>query len=86
VEFSYLVQGVRASFKEMRPVIRDGTFVPQFPEAKIPGGLAERQKRILIETGMYRPDGTVNMETARRLGWDKMWEKRSTPATEAAAE
>ena len=83
VEFSYLVQGVRASFKDLQPVIRDGTFVPQYPEAKIPGGLAERQKRILIETGMYRPDGTVNMETARRLGWDKMWEKRGSTAPEA---
>jgi hypothetical protein len=26
--------------------------------------------------GTYNPDGTVNMETARRLGWDKEWEKR----------
>ena len=86
VEFSYLVQGVRASFKEMQPVIRDGTFVPQFSEAKMPAGLAERQKRILIQTGMYNVDGTVNMETARRLGWDKMWEKRSAPAPEAPTE
>jgi hypothetical protein len=86
VEFSYLVQGVRASFRDMQPVIQDGTFVPQFPEAKIPGGLAERQKRILIETGMYRPDGTVNMETARRLGWDRMWEKKSSPARDVPVE
>ena len=86
VEFSYLVQGVRASFKEMQPVIRDGTFVPQFPEARMPEGLAQRQKQILIDTGMYKADGTVNMETARRLGWDKMWEKKSAPALEAATE
>ena len=86
VEFSYLVQGVRASFQEMQPVIRDGTFVPQSAEAKIPAALAARQKQILIDTGMYEPDGTVNLETARRLGWDRMWEKRSAPAPEAATE
>ena len=86
VEFSYLVQGVRASFKDLQPVIQDRTFVPQFPEAKIPGGLAERQRRILIESGMYRPDGTVNMETARSLGWDKMWEKKGSPVPEAPVE
>jgi hypothetical protein len=86
LEFSYLVQGVRASFKEMQPVIRDGTFVPQYPEAKMPPGLAERQKRVLIENGTYKADGTINLETARRLGWDRMWEKRSSPAPEAPVE
>jgi hypothetical protein len=86
VEFSYLVQGVRASFKEMRPVIRDGTFVPQFPEARMPEGLAERQKRVLVENGTYKADGTINMETARRLGWDRMWKKRSASSPEPPAE
>ena len=86
LEFSYLVQGVRASFKEMQPVIRDGTFVPESAEAKLPAALAERQKRILIENGTYNADGTVNAETARRLGWDRMWEKRSQRETPAVAD
>jgi hypothetical protein len=34
----------------------------------------------LIQNGTYNADGTVNMETARRLGWDKVWEERSRPA------
>jgi hypothetical protein len=38
--------------------------------------LTEGQKEMLISNGTYQPDGTVNMETARRLGWDKEWEKR----------
>ena len=80
LEFSYLVQGVRASFKEMQPVIRDGTFVPQSADEKMPAALAERQKRVLIENGTYKADGTVNIDTARRLGWDKMWAKRSQRA------
>jgi hypothetical protein len=80
VEFSYLVQGVRASFKDAQPVIRDGTFLPQSADARMPGALAERQKRVLIQNGVYKEDGAVNMETARRLGWDRMWEK-TAPAT-----
>jgi hypothetical protein len=77
VEFSYLVQGVRASFKDVRPVIRDGTFVPQSAEERLPEALAARQKRLLISNGTYNPDGTINMATARRLGWDQMWARRS---------
>jgi len=42
--------------------------------------MTEGQKEMLISNGTYRPDGTVNMETARRLGWDKEWEKRGRPA------
>jgi hypothetical protein len=34
---------------------------------------------VLIQNGTYKPDGTVNMETARRLGWDKEWEERERP-------
>ena len=77
LEFSYFVQGVRASFKDVQPVIRDGTFVPQSADAKLPSSLAERQRRVLIENGVYNADGTVNRETARRLGWDRMWERRN---------
>ena len=86
LEFSYLVQGVRASFKEMQPVIRDGTFVPESADAKIPPALAERQKQVLIENGTYKADGTVNAETARRLGWDRMWEKKRGGRGEPASE
>ena len=81
VEFSYLVQGVRASFKDVQPVIRDGTFLPQSADARMPSALAERQKRVLIQNGVYKEDGTANMETARRLGLDQMWEK-GAPATQ----
>jgi hypothetical protein len=38
------------------------------------------QRRGLIATGIYNEDGTVNMETARRLGWDRIWEERSRPS------
>jgi hypothetical protein len=86
LEFSYLVQGVRASFNDIEPVIRDGTFVPQSREARMPPSLAERQRRILVENGAYKQDGSVNLETARRLGWDRMWEKRDAPPRESKPE
>jgi hypothetical protein len=78
VEFSYLVQGVRASFKDLSPY-RRGVFVPRTADAKIPAWLSPAQKRLLIQNGTYGEDGVANMETARRLGWDKIWEQRSRP-------
>lgn len=81
VEFSYLVQGVRSAFKDSRAPIRtSGLFAPESPHAKLPQGLAEEHKRRLIQNGTYNADGTANMETAHRLGWDKVWEKRNPPA------
>ena len=79
VEFSYLVQGVRATYKDTVPVQRTDVFMPRSAGSKLPLGLSPAQKRLLIQNGTYREDGTVNMETARRLGWDKVWEERSRP-------
>ena len=80
VEFSYLVQGVRATYKDTVPVQRTDAFMPRSATAKLPLGLSPAQKRLLIQNGTYSEDGTVNMETARRLGWDKIWEEHSRPA------
>jgi hypothetical protein len=85
VEFSYLVQGVRANFRNTQPIVSNREFIPESPEQRIPGWLSERQKQALISNGTYRADGTVNMETARRLGWDKEWERRR-PAPQPTAE
>jgi hypothetical protein len=43
----------------------------------MPAYLTDGQKQMLISNGTYREDGTVNMETARRLGWDEVWKARS---------
>ena len=51
--------------------------MPETPEATMPAYLTEVQKEMLISNGTYKADGTVNMETARALGWTKVWEKRS---------
>jgi hypothetical protein len=76
VEFSYLVQGVRATFKDVGPWRGAGEFMPRSADARIPGWLNPAQRRLLIQNGTYREDGTVNMETARRLGWDRAWAAR----------
>jgi hypothetical protein len=80
VEFSYLVQGVRKTYADVGPAIGDGTeFVPKSPDATIPAHLSAEQKRRLVQNGTYREDGTVNPETARRLGWDRAWAERQRP-------
>jgi hypothetical protein len=83
LEFSYLVQGVRASHADFRPIGEAGTrYVPR-SEARLREGVRPEIRRRLIANGSYNPDGTVNMETARRLGWDRIWAERETaPAPE----
>lgn len=82
VEFSYLVQGVRKTQVDAAAPIGEGTeFMPRTPDATLPAYLSAEQKRRLIQNGTYREDGTVNMETARRLGWDRVWAERERPVT-----
>ena len=80
VEFFYTVNGVRSTHKNLDPIATGYEFVPRKAGAKIPAHLTEGQKQLLIQNGTYNPDGTINMETAKRLGWDRKW------ADEAAGE
>jgi hypothetical protein len=80
VEFFYTVNGVRKTHKNLTPIGPGREYMPETPDAKMPLYLTEGQKEMLISNGTYQPDGTVNMETARRLGWDKEWERRGVPA------
>jgi hypothetical protein len=79
VEFFYTVNGVRETFKDLKPIRRGGEFMPAKAESTMPAYLSEGQKRLLIRNGTYGPDGTVNMETAQHLGWDRIWEARLRP-------
>ena len=80
VEFSFLVQGVRATFQHTQPIFEDGMFRPAMAETTMPPWLSTEQKRRLVANGTYHADGTVNMETARQLGWDRVWERQKSPA------
>lgn len=79
VEFFYMVNGVRAAFKDVVPFRRGNEFAPRSADARMPEWLSPGQKRLLIQNGTYRPDGTVNVETAHRLGWDRIWQERERP-------
>ncbi|HSD73025.1 MAG TPA: hypothetical protein VLE54_09550 [Thermoanaerobaculia bacterium] len=85
VEFSYLVQGVRRSFKNELPIRAGVEFKPQSADERIPGWLSPGQKAVLIQNGTYNADGTVNMETARRLGWDTRWKESARVPNGASA-
>jgi hypothetical protein len=76
VKFHYMVNGVRETFKDWQ-VIKESEFMPQSAALTMPGYFSEEQKRRLIANGTYNADGTVNMETARRLGWDRVWAARA---------
>jgi hypothetical protein len=76
VEFAYVVYGVRRGYKGFQP-IRDGVeFIPENASSKLPGYLNDDQKQRLIDNGTYNSDGTVNIGTAVRLGWDKAWKEK----------
>jgi hypothetical protein len=77
VEFFYTVNGVRRSQKHLRPVGPGREYMPASADARMPEYLTEVQKQMLISNGTYRKDGTVNLEKARALGWDKVWEERT---------
>jgi hypothetical protein len=86
VEFFYTVNGVRKTHKHLTPIGPGREYMPETPDAKMPLYLTEGQKEMLISNGTYKPDGTVNMETAARLGWDKEWEKRERPGRQPTTE
>ena len=59
--------------------------IPESPEAKLPKPLSEEERSRLIANGTYNEDGSVNMETAERVGWAKAWKEREEKARAAAA-
>ena len=73
LEFFYVVHGVRKAFKDWKAVTENIHFRPEGPDARMPGAYAPEQRRALIASGIYNEDGTVNMQTAERLGWAKAW-------------
>jgi hypothetical protein len=80
VEFFYTVNGIRRTHKNLAsPIVTGSEFMPRAADATIPAYLTEGQKRLLILNGTYREDGAVNPETARRLGWDRIWAERERP-------
>jgi hypothetical protein len=80
VEFFYTVNGVRRAYPQVETIVENERYlVPHTADARIPVYLSSDERQRLIDNGTYTPEGKVNMETARRLGWDKVWEQRARP-------
>ena len=86
VEAFVTVNGIRRAFKDHQPVAEGSEFMPASAAETMPAYLTEEAKRRLIANGTYNLDGTVNMQTAERLGWTRAWKEREGRARRAAAE
>lgn len=85
VSFDYEVKGVRRAFRDWSP-IADGTeFAPRSADERMPGYLTDEAKQRLIANGTYNEDGSVNLETAERVGWAQQWRERDAERAAAAA-
>ena len=72
VAFNYIVNGVRKAFENHAPVSENTDFVPRSAtDTRFTRGLPPESIRRLKANGTLNPDGTINLETARRLGWDQ---------------
>lgn len=78
----YVVYAERESFRQDSAIIDNIHFRGESEDAM--RFLPNSFRRRMIQNGTLNPDGTVNMETAKRLGWDKEWEKRERPAPQPA--
>jgi len=85
VKFHYQVNGIRRAFKNFAPISEGEEFVPNSVASTELSGYPEEIQKRLIANGTYNADGTVNMETAERLGWAKAWREREEQAKAAAA-
>jgi hypothetical protein len=73
VDFDYVVNGVRKAYKDFAAIQDNQSFIPDGADDNRFALYAPEIQRRLVATGIYNPDGTVNLETAKRLGWDKHW-------------
>jgi hypothetical protein len=80
VEFDYMVNGVRQSVAENVPIEENRFFVPRSAhDPALTRPLEDAVRARLVRSGILNPDGTINLETAHRLGWDqkKSWKREA---------
>jgi hypothetical protein len=75
VEFFYTVNGVRATFKDYQPIQENRAFAALSEDSGMVGAWSPEQKRRLVANHSFNADGSVNLETAHRLGWDRLWQR-----------
>jgi hypothetical protein len=71
VEFDYVVHGVRAGFSDRDVIQPNRLFVPRrLSDARLAQLPAEAVRRLKANR-ILNDDGSVNEETAKRMGWDQ---------------
>jgi hypothetical protein len=83
VQFHYLINGVRAGFEKYSSIQANRAYVPRTSDDAFTRGLPREITQILEANGILNPDGTINLETARRLGWDQQESWKRTEVAEA---
>ena len=79
VDFDYVVNGVRKAFKDHEAISENKDFVPRSAvDPYFTVGLPAESIRRLKASGILHEDGSIDMNTVRRLGWDKLqtWSDR----------
>ena len=71
VDFDYLVNGVRAGYEGREAIEPNQMFVPRRASDTRLASLPAEAVRRLKANGILKDDGTINEETARRMGWDR---------------
>src|SRR5262249_15484783 len=85
VKVHYMVNVIRKAFKDHQAIENGSEFMPRSASQTMPAYLTAEAKRRLIANGTYNEDGTVNMATAERVGWTRIWADREQAAKESAA-
>jgi hypothetical protein len=73
VAFDYVVNGVRKAFQDFESIVPNSDFVPSGPEDRRFFALPAESQQRLVATGIYLPDGKVNLVKAHEMGWDRDW-------------
>lgn len=79
VAFDYEVKGVRRGFSRFEAITRGHEFMPESAEARLPAHLSTQAQQRLIANGTFNEDGSVNLTTAERLGWTRLWMEKVRP-------
>ena len=81
VKIHYVVYAERDAVRNPDPIVENIHFRPN-PHTDFLAHLPESFRQLMIRNGTLNADGTVNAETARRLGWQRALEKplRASPA------
>ncbi len=75
---------MRRAYKDYVPIVEGQEFMPYSPSAApLTSYPAEIQRR-LVANGTYNPDGSINADTAARLGWTKTGSVREPEAQPVA--